>query len=136
MRNMNNLEQTLNRIKLISWRTKFSGAKQMVKSKSDINSHTDDLCQIFIETAKTTFGTKFGKNIKYNYRKHIGNPKPWFNYECQLARKHLRKRRWKFENNRISANHEEMKVFDKKYKNTLDKNMRLSEKNFIRITQS
>jgi hypothetical protein len=29
-----------------------------------------------------------------------------------------------------------MKVFDKKYKNTLDKNMRLSEKNFIRITQS
>ena len=54
--------------------------------------------------------------------------KPWFNYECQVARKNLRKRRQKFENNRTSANHEEMKVFDKKYKNTLDKNMRLYRK--------
>jgi len=97
MRNMNNLEQTLNRIIL------------MVKSKSDINSHTDDLCHIFIEPAKTTFGTKLCKSIKYNYRKQIGNPKPWFNYECQLARKNLRKRRRKFKNNRTSANHEEYK---------------------------
>jgi hypothetical protein len=47
---------------------------------------------------------------------------PWFNYECQLARKNLRKRRRKFKNNRTSANHEEMKVFAKKYKKTLDKN--------------
>jgi phosphomevalonate kinase len=62
---------------------------------------------------------------KHNYRKQIGNPKPWFNYECQLTRKNLRKRRRKFKNNRTSADHEEMKVFDKKYKNTLDKNMRL-----------
>jgi hypothetical protein len=37
-------------------------------------------------------------------------------------------RRRKFENNRTPANHEEMKVFDKKYKNTLDKNMRLYRK--------
>ena len=114
--------------KINNMKNKILGVKQMVKSKSDINSHTDDLCQIFIEPAKTTFGTKFGKNIKYNYRKQIGNPKPWFNYECQLARKNLRKRRRKFENNRTSANHEKMKVFDKKYKNTLDKNMRLYRK--------
>ena len=109
-------------------KNKILGVKQMEKSKSDINSHTDDLCQICIEPAKTTFVTKFGKNIKYNYRKQIGNPKPWFNYECQLARKNLRKRRRKFENNRTSANHEKMKGFDKKYKNTLDKNMRLYRK--------
>jgi len=38
-----------------------------------------DLCQIFIESAKTTFGTKLCKNKKYNYRKQIGNPKPWLN---------------------------------------------------------
>ena len=102
----------------------------MVKSKSDINSLSDDLCQICIESAKTTFGTKLCKNKKYilNYRKQIRNPKPWFNYECQLARKHLRKRRRKFKNNRTSASHEEMKVFNKKYKNTLDKNMRLYRK--------
>jgi hypothetical protein len=36
--------------------------------------------------------------------------------------------RRKFENNRTSANHEKMKVFDKKYENTLDKNMRLYRK--------
>jgi hypothetical protein len=88
-------------------KNKILGVKQMVKSKSDINSHTDDLCQICIKPAKTTFGTKLCKNIKYNYRKQIGNPKPWFNYECQLARKNLRKRRRKFENNRTSANHEQ-----------------------------
>ena len=40
------------------------GDKQMVKSKSDINSLADDLCQIFIESAKTTFGTKLCKNKK------------------------------------------------------------------------
>jgi hypothetical protein len=54
--------------KINNMKNKILGVKQMVKSKSDINSHTDDLCQIFIEPAKTTFGTKFGKNIKYNYR--------------------------------------------------------------------
>ena len=38
-----------------------------------------------------------------------------------LLRKNSRKRRRKFKNNGTSANHEEMKVFDKKYKNTLEK---------------
>lgn len=95
-------------------KNKILGVKQMVKSKSDINSLADDLCQIFIESAKTTIGTKLCKNKKINYRKQIRNHKPWFNYECQLARKHLRKRIRKFKNNRTSANHEEMKVFDKK----------------------
>ena len=79
--------------KINKLKNKILGVKQMVKSKSDINSHTDELCQIFIKPAKTTFGTKFGKNIKCNYRKQIDNPKPWFNYECQLVRKNLRKRR-------------------------------------------
>ena len=59
--------------KINKLKNKFLGVKHMVKSKSDINSHTDYLCQIFIDPAKTTFGTKFDKSIKYNYRKQIGN---------------------------------------------------------------
>jgi hypothetical protein len=64
--------------KINKLKNKVLGVKQMVKSKSDINSFTDDLCQICIESAKTTFGTKLCKNKKYilNYRKQIRNPKP------------------------------------------------------------
>ena len=64
--------------KINNTKNKILGVKQMVKSKSDINSFTDDLCQICIESAKTTFGTKLCKNKKYilNYRKQIRNPKP------------------------------------------------------------
>ena len=45
-------------------KNKILGVKQMIKSKSDINSLADDLCQICIESAKTTFGTKLSKNKK------------------------------------------------------------------------
>ena len=45
-------------------KNKLLGVKQMVKRKSDINSLADDLCQIFIESAKTTFGTKLCKSKK------------------------------------------------------------------------
>ena len=71
--------------KINKLKNKIIGVKQMVKSKSDINSLADDLCQNFIESAKTTFETKLCKKKKIKYRKQIRNPKPWFNYECQLA---------------------------------------------------
>ena len=44
--------------KINKLKNKIRGVKQMVKSKSDINSLADDLCQIFMESTKTTFGTK------------------------------------------------------------------------------
>ena len=59
--------------KINKLKNKFLGVKQMVKSKSDINSHTDDLCQICIEPAKTTFGTKFCKNITIENKLAIPN---------------------------------------------------------------
>jgi hypothetical protein len=50
--------------KINKLKNKILGVKQMVKSKSDINSLADDLCQIFSESAKTTFGTNLWKNKK------------------------------------------------------------------------
>ena len=53
-----------------------------------INASVKKICDIFVESAQTTFG-----------RKPKGD-KPCFNYECKFARKNYRKLKRKFKKER------------------------------------
>jgi len=81
--------------------------------------------KFLLSLGKLLLELNFAKTKNNTIENKFRNSIPWFKYECQLARKNLRKRKRKFKNNRTSANHEEMKLFDKKYKNRRNKNMRL-----------
>ena len=50
-------------------------------TKNNINASVKKLCDIFVDSAQTTFGTYKNKSKNLN-RKPKGD-KPWFNYECK-----------------------------------------------------
>ncbi|CAG2257963.1 unnamed protein product [Mytilus edulis] len=60
----------------------------------NVNIHVEKLCEIFIESAKATFGISHSKNGKTRQKSFMN--KPWFNRECKFARQNYRKFRRKF----------------------------------------
>ena len=51
--------------------------------------------KLLLSMQKQLLKLNFAKIKKYNNRKQIRNPKPWFNYECQLAKKKPKKKKTK-----------------------------------------
>ena len=54
-----------------------------------VNSIVENIGEIFVESAKITFGTFC--STKSRPRQKKSEDKPWFNVECKLARQNYRK---------------------------------------------
>ena len=89
-------------------------------TKDNINASVKKLCDIFVDSAQTTFGTY--KNKRKNLNRKPKGDKPWFNYECKFARKNYRKLKRKFKKERTETLKQNVTEAEKHYKNTLDKN--------------
>lgn len=84
--------------------------------KDNISKIAKDICTVFVNTARETFGMS----------KHVDNfsneksSKPWFNRVCRTARRkyHLAKRL--YNRNNSTDNKENLKVLSKQYKRTMD----------------
>ena len=50
---------------------------------------TSELCNLLIDSAKTTFGTHKYKTRPDTCNKKPKGDKPWFNYECKAARQNI-----------------------------------------------
>jgi hypothetical protein len=59
--------------------------------KDKVNSFVSELCNPLIDSAKTTFGTHKYKTRPDTRNKKPKGDKPWFNYECKVARQNYRK---------------------------------------------
>ena len=59
-----------------------------------VNVLVDNLCKIFTDSAKTTFGTFIPRKKATSRDK--SKCKPWFNMECKFARQNYRKLRRKY----------------------------------------
>ena len=88
-------------------------------TKDNINASVKKLCDIFVDSAQTTFGTY--KNKRKNLNRKPKGDKPWFNYECKFARKNYRKLKRKFKKERTETLKQKVTEAEKHYKNTLDK---------------
>ncbi|CAG2247120.1 unnamed protein product [Mytilus edulis] len=98
---------------------KLTNTDLTVVNKNIINSLIDDLCNIFVKSGKTTFGTYTVKQTKK--RGDFGNKnKPWFDEECKFARQNYRKLKRRFKSKNHSKNHSDMLNAEKAYKNILD----------------
>ena len=89
--------------------------------KSKINKFVKDLGDMFIHSAKSTFGTRETPRFKnkQNEKKPRGD-KPWFNYECKFARRHYRKIKRQFKFRPTDAQRREIIGAEKRYKKLLD----------------
>jgi hypothetical protein len=66
--------------------------------KDKVNSFVNELYNLLIDSAKTTFGTHKYKPRPNTCNKKPKGDKPWFNYECKVARQNYRKLKWKYIN--------------------------------------
>lgn len=57
--------------KIDNFKNKILSITQSDKTQTDINSLSDDCCQIFIESATSTFGTKLYKTEKASCQKQV-----------------------------------------------------------------
>jgi hypothetical protein len=95
-----------------AWRTNSENI-----TKDNINA---SVCDIFVDSAQTTFGTY--KNKRKNLNRKPKGDKPWFNYECKFPRKNYRKLKRKLKKERTETLKQKVTEAEKHYKNTLDKN--------------
>ena len=85
--------------------------------KLKIISLIDNLCNILLNSAKSTFGTS-----EYSTVKHIGKQKlrklkkDWFNDDCHFKRRNFRKRKRIFQKSRTNENFDDFKLTEQKYK--------------------
>jgi hypothetical protein len=98
-------------------------AQETTWPPGSVNSIGENIGEIFVESAKITFGTFC--STKSRPRQKKSEDKPWFNVECKLARQNYRKLRRKYKKNRTEKNKEELNNSEKYYKRTLDKNQKL-----------
>ena len=85
------------------------------------NSFVSELCNLLIDSAKTTFGTHKYKTRPDTCNKKPKGDKPWFNYECKVARQNYRKLKRKLKIKRTEALKQDVAEAEKRYKKTLDK---------------
>jgi len=90
-------------------------------TKDNINSFVKKkLCDLFVDSGKTTFGTY--KNKRKNVNRKPKGDKHRFNYDCKFARKNYRKLKRKFKKDTTVNLKQKVTEAEKHYKNTLDKN--------------
>jgi len=90
----------------------------------------NNLSQIFLDSAKSTFGTYCHKAGKTHQTKLID--KPWFDKDCKFARQNYRKLKTIFHKYRTKINKQMLAESEKKYKRTLDKTQRKYRQNLCR----
>ena len=85
--------------------------------KLKINSLLDNVCNIFLKSAKSTFGTSEYSKLKHKGKTKLGKlKKDWFNDDCHFERKNFRKRKRKFQKCRTNKNFDDFKLAEKIYK--------------------
>ena len=55
-------------------------------SQTELGTCIEKLSKLFINSAKTTFGTKRSRNIKEKKSKVSVSEKPWFGINCKFVR--------------------------------------------------
>ena len=55
-------------------------------SQAELDTCVEKLSKLFINSVKTTFGTKRSRNIKEEKSKVSVSKKPWFELNCKFAR--------------------------------------------------
>lgn len=93
--------------------------------KDKVNSFVSELCNLLIDSAKTTFGTHKYKTRPDTCNKKPKGDKPWFNYECKVARQNYRKLKRKLKIKRTEALKQDVAEAEKRYKKTLDKHSKI-----------
>ena len=89
--------------------------------KDKVNSFVSELCNLLIDSAKTTFGTHKYKTRLDTCNKKPKGDKPWINYECKVARQNYHKLKRKLKIKRSEALKQDVAEAEKRYKKTLDK---------------
>ena len=76
-------------------------------TSGSVNSIVENIGEIFVDSAKITFGTFCPKKSRPRQKK--SEDKPWLNVECKLGRQNYRKRRRKYKKNRSEKNQSRIK---------------------------
>jgi hypothetical protein len=87
--------------------------------QSDIDTLVGKLGEIFVSSAKETFGIA-GKQFKNKKRKVCISSKPCLGVDCKFARQHYRKFKWRCKTNNTEETGELMKKAEKDYKKQMD----------------
>ncbi|CAG2237322.1 unnamed protein product [Mytilus edulis] len=120
---INDFQNNIDVEKIAELEYKLTNTDLTVVNKNMINSLIDDLCNIFVKSGQTTFGTYTVKQNKK--RGDFGNKnKPWFDEECKFARQNYRKLKRRFKSKNHSKNHSDMLNAEKAYKHILDSKFR------------
>ena len=89
--------------------------------KLKINSLLDNLCNILLKSAKSTFGTSEYSKVKHIGKKKLGKlKKDWLNDDCHFERRNFRKRKRIFQKSRTTENFDDFKLAEKRYKKVMD----------------
>lgn len=84
-------------------------------NQNNISDITSDICSIFSNAAKETFG------VIYPHSKHVRRNKPWFNHECISAWKKFHSATQSYSKCKSVENKETLKSANKNHKNIMDK---------------
>ena len=87
--------------------------------QSDINTLVGKIGEIYVSSAKETFGIA-GKPFKNKKRKVCIGSKPWFGVDCKFARQHYRKLKQRCKTNNTEEKRELIKKAEKDYKKQMD----------------
>ena len=99
-----------------------------VLTGEDLNKLVNDLGQIFVESAKSTLGTRIIKTVPNSRTSNRGD-KPWFNIDCKFARQNYRKLKRRVNNSSPAFMHRELRLAEKEYKKVLDKSLKIYRRN-------
>ena len=84
---------------------------------SGINDVVSKIEQLFLNSAKNTFGVKKKLNEKVNKNK------PWFNFNCKMARNEYHRIRRMYNRNKTTENRNLLKIVSKRYKTVMKQNI-------------
>jgi len=91
--------------------------------KLKINSLLDNLCNILLNSAKSTFGTSEYSKVKHTGKQKLGKlKKDSLNDDCHFERRNFRKRKRIFQKSRTTCNEnfDDFKLAEKRYKKVMD----------------
>ncbi|CAG2255590.1 MPC2 [Mytilus edulis] len=88
--------------------------------KDKVNSFVSKLSNLFIKSAKNTFGSRKDTQKRKSTNKKPKGDKPWFNEECRFERQNYRKLKRKLKFRKTDTLKREVSEAEKRYKNTLD----------------
>ena len=100
-------------------------------TQPEIDSCVNKLGNIFLSTAKETFGTRYTVVRKKKENVCISS-KPWFSTDCKIARKQYRKLKRRCKIDPSIETKEDMKKAEKEYKKKIDANIKMHRKEMSR----